>query len=225
MKLYIRDLIIETTRRCNLECEHCLRGDARNQDMDEVYLRELLHHVDSIGTVTFTGGEPFLHPQTIFSFIRICEELDVYVSDFYIATNGLLFEPRNKDTKLCKTSLLAIISLYAFCQENEISSVDISNDQFHWPRVTEENLLYAFSFTGKKGDFSYEQCIPEGHAEYFPTDRGKPGNVLDEEDPQVYLNCDGKILWNCDLSYETQDKEGITIKQAVEILQKAEETV
>ena len=30
MKYNVNDLMVEVTRRCNLTCEHCLRGDARD---------------------------------------------------------------------------------------------------------------------------------------------------------------------------------------------------
>ena len=33
MKFDIQSLTLEVTRRCNLACEHCMRGDAQNVDM------------------------------------------------------------------------------------------------------------------------------------------------------------------------------------------------
>lgn len=32
-KAYVSSLIIEITRRCNMACEHCLRGNAQNLDI------------------------------------------------------------------------------------------------------------------------------------------------------------------------------------------------
>lgn len=34
MKIAIDDLILEVTRRCNMCCLHCLRGEAENLDAD-----------------------------------------------------------------------------------------------------------------------------------------------------------------------------------------------
>jgi len=33
-KLTFESLAIETTRRCNMKCAHCFRGDAQNVDID-----------------------------------------------------------------------------------------------------------------------------------------------------------------------------------------------
>ena len=33
MEIYVESLVIEVTRRCNMRCEHCLRGDAQNLDI------------------------------------------------------------------------------------------------------------------------------------------------------------------------------------------------
>ena len=30
----IDSLVLEITRRCNMSCEHCMRGEAQNIDMD-----------------------------------------------------------------------------------------------------------------------------------------------------------------------------------------------
>ena len=32
--MHICNLIIEITRRCNLQCDHCLRGNAESIDLD-----------------------------------------------------------------------------------------------------------------------------------------------------------------------------------------------
>ena len=33
MKFILNDLAIETTRRCNMKCEHCMRGLSQNIDI------------------------------------------------------------------------------------------------------------------------------------------------------------------------------------------------
>ena len=59
--MYVQDLILEVTRRCNMACEHCLRGDAQNMDMSTEVVDQILEHCDRIGAVTFSGGEPSLN--------------------------------------------------------------------------------------------------------------------------------------------------------------------
>lgn len=35
MKINVHTLIVEVTRRCNMTCKHCLRGDAQSLDMQK----------------------------------------------------------------------------------------------------------------------------------------------------------------------------------------------
>ena len=55
------NLCLEITRRCNMACAHCLRGDAQNVDMSHEIIDRALENVLSIGSLTFTGGEPSLN--------------------------------------------------------------------------------------------------------------------------------------------------------------------
>ena len=53
-------IIIETTRRCNMACPHCIRGDAQNMDIDLYILDTFLSNFKDgyIREILFTGGEP-----------------------------------------------------------------------------------------------------------------------------------------------------------------------
>ena len=61
----INNLIIEVTRKCQLKCPHCLRGDTEQIDIETKYINQLLHNVTEINQLTFTGGEPFLNIEAI----------------------------------------------------------------------------------------------------------------------------------------------------------------
>ena len=218
---HIKNLEIETTRRCQLECAHCLRGDAEDMIMKEEYMDELLAEVTSIGTVTFTGGEPFLNPECMVDFMYTCKRNGIEVENFYIATNGLIFEETNA---LSELGLITVMQLYSFITDGEMSMVQISSDDFHYESISNDNLLWAFSFTSKKGNLAWQDCISEGRAE------GCSDRVMDNaidweypEDAMVYLNCEGKVVWNCDLSYSSQRIEGIGIKEAVCLLNQINE--
>lgn len=47
------NLVLEVTRRCNIRCGHCLRGDVLNLDMPNELIERLLSMTDTIGSVTF----------------------------------------------------------------------------------------------------------------------------------------------------------------------------
>ena len=61
MRIYsANSVFIEVTRRCNMCCAHCLRGDAENIDIQEKYIDAFLDSFEKgacISSLTFTGGE------------------------------------------------------------------------------------------------------------------------------------------------------------------------
>ena len=59
MEIYVNYLAIEVTRRCNMKCNHCLRGDAQNLDISTAVLSGIAKHIHP-ASVIFTGGEPSL---------------------------------------------------------------------------------------------------------------------------------------------------------------------
>ena len=53
-------VVIEITRRCNMCCAHCLRGDAENVDINSKYVDAFFNSFKDgafISNITFTGGE------------------------------------------------------------------------------------------------------------------------------------------------------------------------
>ena len=59
------NIMIEVTRRCNLRCEHCMRGDPQNIDMSDAVLDRIIEQCSVVGHLSLTGGEPFLVPDII----------------------------------------------------------------------------------------------------------------------------------------------------------------
>ena len=67
MKFDIESLTLEVTRKCNLACEHCMRGDAKNVNMTYDVIDKVLDNeeINSINQLGFSGGEPTLVPDLI----------------------------------------------------------------------------------------------------------------------------------------------------------------
>lgn len=224
--MHIRNLVIEVTRRCQLECIHCLRGDTQPVEIDKDSIRQLIvdHNITSIDTLTFTGGEPFMNAGAIAYTVQLLKMMKVEVQSFYIATNGVMFETSNVVTKTC---LGTIMDLWLLCYDNKYSRIDISTDQFHETKITMDNLLRVFAFTYERGEnLTWQRLIPEGRGEYV-TCADKPQfqhNEFSEEDPeevQIYLTAKGEVVWNCDLSYEHQDRVSIPISKAMSMVHRA----
>ncbi len=224
--MHIPKLIIEVTRNCQLECEHCLRGDKEFVSIDVKHIEELLKHTASIGMITFSGGEPFLNVHAMEHTIAMLHKYRVYVGEFFIATNGIIFE---RNTKYVRRCISIIVELYALCSENEVSSIRISNTRWHGCNTTERNRLLAFDFTHLEGkDWISASIIAEGRGHgIYGANRTVYNNDPREEpdDLEVYLNAHGEILFDCNLSYETQDSEGVSIEEGIKIIKECEEVL
>ena len=97
-------LCFEVTRRCNLNCLFCGRGQSQNIDISREIIDKAL---DEIANNTFvvdlriSGGEPFLaQDKIVYLFDQIINR-GLLVSDICIFTNGLV-EPTNDFIKSIK---------------------------------------------------------------------------------------------------------------------------
>lgn len=215
MEVY--NLIIEITRRCNLTCEHCLRGDIQNKDIKKETIYKFLkdNEISFISQVTFTGGEPTLNPQAIQDFIDICKELNIVVQNFYMALNG---------TQCPDSFLKVLFELYSFCNpdlEEGLTQIEISRTDWHYGQDEEAiKKLKAFSFVREKEQLNYLYVIAEGRGNELAELNGtidqarrikvSPLEINDDRiEETLYLNVKGDILTECDLSYKRQDKEKV----------------
>jgi len=218
----IRDIVIEVTRRCNMKCAHCLRGEAQNKTMKEEHLRNLLRQTSYINCVTFTGGEPTLPSglNMINEFIDLCFEYNVEVGNWYIVTNGLKWR-----SKLPRT----IWRLHNLCTENDISGIEVSNDKYHESNaIQREDFIYHLQnglydegideeeiSVGKRGEINL--VIAEGRAlSNWIGERNNIGESLTYEiyndeveirEGTLYLNCNGNVILGCDWSYKSQETQ------------------
>lgn len=79
---------IEITRKCNLNCAHCLRGDSQNMDMPFEVIDDFLDHTQAIYHLVFTGGEPTLNLDGLRYFLDSAKRHNVFISSMEMTTNG-----------------------------------------------------------------------------------------------------------------------------------------
>lgn len=91
-KVVLNQLIIETTRKCNMNCPHCLRGDAENVDIFNMDIDGLLNQVEAIGRLIVTGGEPTLNLSAMQHLANGIAQRGIPLTRFQIVTNGLLYD-------------------------------------------------------------------------------------------------------------------------------------
>ena len=214
--MHINELVLEITRRCNIQCLHCLRGKAQAKDMDNLTMQKALEGITSIGTITFTGGEPTLAVDRIRYFIEYLHTTDIYLGSFYVVTNG----------KIASRSLhKALLELSYLCHNMGIGGLVMSQDNFHkelgynqYPALDLYEDLEFFQPEARKGKIEYP--INEGWA--FENGLGKRSadvndiligvqedGSLDCSEGTVYINALGDVIPSCDLSYHSHALEKI----------------
>jgi radical SAM protein with 4Fe4S-binding SPASM domain len=87
----LRQVYLIITRRCNLECSHCIRS-SNNEYNEFTPVDDLIQYIDRIKrylhpnvSISVSGGEPCLHPD----FLEIIERLNEASYRIVINTNGL----------------------------------------------------------------------------------------------------------------------------------------
>jgi len=227
----VSDLVIEITRKCNMKCGHCLRGDAQKDILDLKVIKQFIldNDIEDIGRLTITGGEPLLVPEKIEELTQMLHFLKVNLGSFYIATNGSSFTIE---------ALWAIARLNFHCDEPEMSEVEISNSKWHekererlnlpspevfeegfhsevfketFPELSDEieatigDMLDTVSISMDHRLYKQDAMISEGRFEVF----GSSPLETDDTD-MIYINALGNIiLGTCDASYDSQDRLAI----------------
>ena len=107
-----RSLQLFLTRKCNLRCNHCYfdAGQAMSKELPAEKWKDIIRKFAFMGqrsVVTFTGGEPLMHPQ----FLEIAQEAADQGLTVYLLTNGGLVKDRETARQLAKVIDVAQISL------------------------------------------------------------------------------------------------------------------
>lgn len=232
MELNVYNLVIEATRKCNMKCEHCLRGPSQRKSANHQHIYKLLQLVDQASTLTITGGEPTL-AMDILEHIRHCVLYgNCDVGSFFMVTNG-------KSINVEAVAKWAAGMKYA-CSDNEISAIGFSFDQWHKnelnsPQINKQRrnfynlkdtLEWNFGICDSgcgnfvvehSGDsWGYHSLIKQGRAKDFGTkekcledfeieDYNETIETISITEGSLCLTCSGYIIAGCDWSYNTMD--------------------
>lgn len=109
--LRFREIMFEITRRCNLQCAHCFRGDAQNMDISEEIIDKTLDQI-SCSMFAITGGEPFMVPDKLEYLVDGIIKRKMLFSGFQLVVNGTIMDER------AVKSLAAINKLATYIYED-----------------------------------------------------------------------------------------------------------
>ena len=225
-KLSVNNLILEVTRRCNMECAHCLRGDAQNMDMSRKTVDVLMAQLADVGTLTMTGGEPGLALDVMTYIRKSALRHRVAIGSFYLATNG---------TAATEEFVVEMLRWYSLCEDNEISAVAVSQDVYHQYEDADIDLrlLEGLKFFTQKTEEGFDYnggryLITQGRGAEIGSGRDLEVYDINDRDDfndgEVYVNAKGDVCSCCDLSYDNQDLHKLCDVQGLtEFYQKLEE--
>lgn len=219
-KLYIQNLGLIITDRCNLECKHCLRGGSFCKDMSDEVITSTLGQVDLIDTLCICGGEITLALPTLKGILTYVVDNRIPLECVSATINGTIYS----DELL---RLFGYIDEYISTLNGKRENVifGISKDVFHDDEILrlgmkeqfEENLKkyiqspYFYGFRGID-----RKLFREGRAVNLDDSITVPlrpypvvysylkKNRICAVGPLITINTDGTVT-ECDASYENQD--------------------
>lgn len=216
--MFIDNLILEVTRKCNMKCRHCLRGSAQDLSMSKQTIQNALKGVSRITTLQFTGGEPILGLYQIRTILETIRENQIDVGWFWLKSNGI---------KYSAALINHLADFQEYVDEPDMSAMEFSLDQFHLKtnlslnKYLVQQEVNPWIQAPKSQNLRY--LIKEGRAKRF-LDRvsyrdpffysGWPiaEDYLKDQystiayDFPVYIAANGNIICGCDLSFKHIDK-------------------
>lgn len=199
INLSYMNIMLEITRRCNLKCEHCMRGDAQNLDMSGEVMEKLFSQVDAVFQISLTGGEPFLAPDVIEKMVDIIIEKKVKVWQCTTVENGTILDERgircikalNRLGEYIKNDVWSFTEKERLKDTKEPISVSISNSNFHANDVEKAIEFY------KQYASDCVEVLDQGEWESQITD--KDGNIIkikDTKNSKRWIKKEGRAITN-----------------------------
>lgn len=183
---------IEITRRCNLNCAHCMRGNAENMVISEELLEKFFDEVKSANELVISGGEPFLCYEQIKSLVEIMKKKKVMIPSVQIITNGTIYDER----------------IYTLLEDNfQDFSVYISLDEYHIRSIESIYSIDKTSTSPRLAPMNCEEVIKniELHRKnkHYKGIHGSPKYLFDSgrarllDKPKMPLNPLGYFYSDC----------------------------
>lgn len=115
------NLAMIVTEKCNLQCEHCMRGTSTNKDISCEVIDKTLDQILAIGVLNICGGEPTYAIDKIKYIFDSIRKKKILVDCIYTVINGTNYSEE----------LLELYSEMAEYKYIEKLGFEISNDVFH----------------------------------------------------------------------------------------------
>lgn len=91
-KLYVQNLMLIITSKCNFNCRHCLRGNGYTINMSKHMLDEVFKEIKYVDNLIISGGEPLLAKNELIDLLEVLKHQNVSIEQYGFATNGTLYD-------------------------------------------------------------------------------------------------------------------------------------
>lgn len=137
-KITFSGVTVELTRRCDMACLHCMRGNAMDADISLSHIDEFLDQADIIDTLSLTGGEPGLALDAAEYIADGLIKRGILLLSINLASNGFTYSERLVEVLKKYRRIIDISCGYGFApgtynpkDETHRVILGISLDRFH----------------------------------------------------------------------------------------------
>ena len=232
-KVIFKSFCFEITRKCNMKCLHCMRGEAQDLTISKQVIDECLDNIAGMYDFILTGGESFLEPDMIEYLFDEIIRREITVYGFSCVTNGSV-----RSEKVAKAwNRLAdyIAARYKLTEDAEgdrkylrsIGRITVSYDKYHqleydavetvkWYRQYLNNHCIALRENLEENETIHalgrvlenDDIMRSGKIDYVVCPHRisllKDTNMVETG---VQVGCNGIITCAKDSSFEQQDKK------------------
>lgn len=139
------EIAIELTRRCNLKCAHCFKGEAQDVDMPNEIIDAWLDRTALIYSLYLTGGEVTMCPEKMEYILEGLKQRNIPLLSMTFITNGVIQSQRIVDIIRRYHHYIAPFIRPGYKVSNCIC-VSVSYDDYH----DKDKSLTAYDFYKKR---------------------------------------------------------------------------
>lgn len=152
----------EVTRKCQLKCPHCCRGEAQDLDMSKEAVDAFLNQTAAIRILEFTGGEPTLNTEIMEYWISEMRRRNIPLGGIIVFTNGVEFSEKVKQfyknayeyIDYCRKNKQIFTETRTLARVRPIL-VQVSSDSFHGKDIEKNFDAYKELLSAWDGCYTY----------------------------------------------------------------------
>lgn len=138
-RIYVQNLGLFVTEKCNLDCAHCCRGGCSNKNVSDEVISSTFDQIGLIGSLSICGGEPTLAVERIEKIFSYILDHKITLERVYMFINGTKYSEELLRLFREMNDYITIIKKIPRYQRT--CAFGISSDQFHVDSIVERGLF------------------------------------------------------------------------------------